>query len=66
MIAQTEGDADGKVKWRVEIELSEDPAFKDEPYRPARYDSRPPGTGRVGTPATCTCTPSTRTTAPRP
>ena len=41
MIAQTEGDADGKVAWRVEIELSEDPAFKDEPYRPARYDTRP-------------------------
>ena len=41
VIAQPEGDADGKVKWRVEIELSEDPAFKDEPYRPARYDERP-------------------------
>ena len=66
VIAQSEGDADGKVKWRVEIELSEDPAFKDEPYQPARYDTRPPGTGRAGTRATCTCTPSTRTTAPRP
>jgi len=35
------GDADGKVAWRVEIQLSDDPAFADEPYRPARYDSRP-------------------------
>ncbi len=41
VIAQTEGDADGKVKWRVEIELSEDPAFNDEPYVPAPYDSTP-------------------------
>ncbi|HEU0025125.1 MAG TPA: hypothetical protein VFQ12_10855, partial [Thermoleophilaceae bacterium] len=41
VIPQSEGDADGKVKWRVEIELSDDPAFKDEPYRPARYDTRP-------------------------
>ena len=41
VIAKPEGDADGKVKWRVEIELSEDPAFKDEPYRPARYDESP-------------------------
>ncbi|MBN1530284.1 MAG: CehA/McbA family metallohydrolase [Thermoleophilaceae bacterium] len=41
VIPQSEGDADGKVKWRVEIELSEDPAYADEPYRPARYDSRP-------------------------
>ena len=35
------GDADGKVAWRVEIELSEDPAFADEPYEPAPYDARP-------------------------
>jgi hypothetical protein len=41
VIPQSEGDADGKVKWRVEIELADDPAFKDEPYRPARYDKRP-------------------------
>ena len=49
VIAQTEGDADGKVKWRVEIELSEDPAFKDEPYVPAplRQHSRPPQAGLV-------------------
>lgn len=41
VIGQSEGDADGKVGWRVEIELAEDPAFADEPYEPARYDPRP-------------------------
>ena len=35
------GDFDGKVAWRVEVELSDDPAFADEPYRPARFDTRP-------------------------
>ncbi len=35
------GDFDGKVGWRVEIELSDDPAFADEPYEPAAYDPRP-------------------------
>lgn len=35
------GDADGRVAWRVEIELARDPAFADEPYVPARYDPRP-------------------------
>jgi hypothetical protein len=38
VIPQSEGDADGKVGWRVEIELADDPAFADEPYRGARYD----------------------------
>jgi hypothetical protein len=41
VIPQSEGDADGKVAWRVEIDLADDPAFADEPYRPARYDPRP-------------------------
>ena len=41
MIPQSEGDADGKVGWRVEIEFADDPAFADEPYKPARYDPRP-------------------------
>jgi hypothetical protein len=35
------GDPDGKVGWRVEIELSNDPAFADEPYEPAPYDATP-------------------------
>lgn len=38
---QDQGDIDGRVAWRVEVELSADPAFADEPYRPARYPSRP-------------------------
>jgi hypothetical protein len=41
VIPQSEGDADGKVAWRVEIDLADDPAFADEPYKPAPYDSRP-------------------------
>ena len=41
VIGAAEGDADGKVAWRVEIDLADAPAFADEPYRPARYDSRP-------------------------
>jgi hypothetical protein len=41
VIPQSEGDADGRVAWRVEIDLADDPAFADEPYRPARYDRRP-------------------------
>src|SRR5918999_719699 len=41
VVSQAEGDLDGRVAWRVEIELSEDPSFADEPYRPARYSRRP-------------------------
>jgi hypothetical protein len=41
VIPQSEGDADGKVAWRVEIDLADDPAFADEPYRRARYDRAP-------------------------
>ena len=48
VIAQSEGDADGKVKWRVEIELSEDPAFKDEPYQPAALRHHVPPAPRAG------------------
>jgi hypothetical protein len=40
VVPAEEGDADGAVRWRVEIELSSDPAFAAEPYRPARYDRR--------------------------
>ena len=32
---------DGLVEFRVEIELSDDPAFDDEPYEPAPYDDGP-------------------------
>ncbi|HVE69675.1 MAG TPA: CehA/McbA family metallohydrolase [Solirubrobacteraceae bacterium] len=41
VVSQSEGDPDGTVAWRVEVELSRDPAFADEPYRPARFDPRP-------------------------
>lgn len=39
--SQEEGDSNGRVGWRVEIELRSDAAFADEPYVPAPYDSRP-------------------------
>ena len=66
VIPQSEGDADGKVGWRVEIEFADDPAFADEPYKPARYDTAPgSGASRAGTRATSTSTPSTRPTATR-
>ena len=39
--SEQEGDSDGRVAWRVEIDLSTDPAFANEPYQPASYDSRP-------------------------
>jgi hypothetical protein len=38
VIPQSDGDADGKVGWRVEIEFADDPAFADEPYKPTPYD----------------------------
>ncbi len=41
VIGAAEGDADGRVAWRVEIDFADDPAFADEPYRPTRYDRRP-------------------------
>jgi len=46
VVSKALGDADGKVGWRVEIELSSDPAFADEPYEPAPYDSAPAGATR--------------------
>jgi hypothetical protein len=41
VISQAEGDDDGFADWRVEIELSSDPTFDDEPYAPAPYDDAP-------------------------
>jgi hypothetical protein len=40
VISQADGDADGRVGWRVEIELSSDPANAAPAYRPARYNAR--------------------------
>lgn len=36
-----DGDEDGFADWRVEIELSRDPAFAADPYVPAAYDTTP-------------------------
>ncbi len=41
VIGRSGGDTDGAVAWRVEVELSRDPAFADRPYRAARYRTRP-------------------------
>ena len=41
VITRDEGDADGSVRWRVEIALSSDPAFAAERYKPKRYDRKP-------------------------
>ena len=57
------GDADGQVAWRVEVELSSDPAFADQPYRKTRYSTKPTRETPAGTRATSTSTPSTRRSA---
>src|SRR5829696_1763947 len=41
VVDQANGDADGKVAWRIEIERSSNPAFAAQPYAPADYDERP-------------------------
>jgi len=41
VVSQAEGDQDGKVAWRVEIERSSSPAFAAQPYSPADYDEGP-------------------------
>ncbi len=41
VVPRSLGDLDEKVAWRVEIELADDRAFADEPYRPARLDNTP-------------------------
>ena len=43
--SQAEGDGDGRVAWRVEIDVSTDPLWESEPYAPAPYD---PGPARSG------------------
>jgi hypothetical protein len=44
IVPRSLGDTDGKVGWRVEIQLSNDPAYADEPYQPALYDTTPAST----------------------
>jgi hypothetical protein len=41
VIGVDEGDEDGFVDWRVEIELADDPAFAEAPYVPEPYDATP-------------------------
>ncbi|MDX6633328.1 MAG: hypothetical protein QOG26_1333, partial [Solirubrobacterales bacterium] len=38
---QNQGDADGKVAWRVEVEASDSPDYLNAPYIPASYSSTP-------------------------
>jgi hypothetical protein len=65
-IARTEqGDTDGRVAWRVEVEPSRDRAFADRPYRPARYRVPPPAGGPAGTRAIVMSTRSTPRSATR-
>jgi hypothetical protein len=47
VVPPSQGDSDGRVAWRVEVELLEDPALADQPYVPAAYDQTPakPGPG---------------------
>jgi hypothetical protein len=40
VVPAEEGDADGSVRWRLEIELASDPVFRADRYQPARYDRR--------------------------
>jgi len=40
-LTPAEGNADGLTDFRVEIELSSDPAFEADPYAPADYDETP-------------------------
>lgn len=41
VVSQAEGDLDGRVAWRVELELSHDPAFGRDPYVGYPYRTRP-------------------------
>jgi hypothetical protein len=45
VVPQSQGDADGKVRFRVEVAYYEDAAFADEPYAPAAYDATPARSG---------------------
>jgi hypothetical protein len=41
VVPQTEGDSDGKVAWRVEIDLIDSDDYSNDPYAAAPYDSSP-------------------------
>jgi len=44
VVPREQGDADGRVRWRLEIALSSDPAFAAEPWGPTPYDEVPAST----------------------
>ena len=46
VVDQSQGDLDGKVAFRVEIDLIDDPGFADQPYRAAPYRTAPARRGR--------------------
>jgi hypothetical protein len=41
VVAPAQGDSDGSVNWRVELQLESDPAYAAHPYVRARYDPKP-------------------------
>src|SRR3954452_25506663 len=41
VVSQADGDQDGKVAWRVEVEPKSIQSFAAQPYQPAKYDERP-------------------------
>ena len=41
VVPQSQGDDDGRVEWRVEIELSSKKRYAQNRYRPTDYDERP-------------------------
>lgn len=41
VVKQSEGDLDGKVAFRVEIDMIDDPTYADQPYRAAGYRKAP-------------------------
>ena len=42
---QSQGDADGQVAWRVELQFSSNPDYAANPYQPAPYDETPARSG---------------------
>jgi len=41
VVSEDDGDDDGRVAWRVEVDLMRKKAFRRKPYRSARYDPTP-------------------------
>ncbi|MEA2168791.1 MAG: hypothetical protein QOF76_2091 [Solirubrobacteraceae bacterium] len=45
VVGPDQGDTDGALSWRVELQLETAPRFARHPYRPARYRTRPAAAG---------------------